>query len=180
MLNIINHTMQIESILGDKQLKAKAKVEAIAQLLLTDTISINELIKIAKASKDSVKANCIEAVEFATKTKPGIASSACLAFVSDMLTEKAPRVKWESAKVIGNIAHLFPGKLDDAIKNLLINTEYPGTVVRWAAAYALGEIIKLKTKRNKDLVPATEAICKREEENSIRKIYLAAIKKITL
>jgi HEAT repeat protein len=171
--------MQIENILGDKQVKAKAKVETIAQLLLANTISINNLVKIAKAAKDPEKANCIEAIEFATKSKPGIASSACLEFVAEMLTEKTPRVKWESAKVIGNIAHLFPGKLDDAVKNLLINTEYPGTVVRWAAAYALGEIIKLKTKRNRDLLPAIEAICKREEENSIRKIYLAAIKKIT-
>jgi HEAT repeat protein len=171
--------MQIEHILGDKQLKAKAKVEAIARLLLANTISIKDMVKIAKASKDPEKATCIEAVEFATKSNPAIASSACLVFVAEMLTEKAPRVKWESAKVIGNIAHLFPGKLNDAIKNLLTNTEYPGTVVRWSAAYALGEIIKLKTKRNKDLIPAIEAICKREEENSIRKIYLAAIKKIT-
>jgi HEAT repeat protein len=95
------------------------------------------------------------------------------------LTEKAPRVKWESAKVIGNIAHLYPDKLDDAIKNLLTNTEYDGTVVRWSAAFALGQIIKLKTKRNKILIPAIEAICKREEQNSIGKIYLDALKKVT-
>ncbi len=171
--------MQIENILSDRQVKAKAKVETIAQLLLANKISIKDLVKIAKASKDPEKATCIEAIEFATKSKPAIATSACLAFVAETLTEKAPRVKWESARVIGNIAHLFPGKLDDAIKNLLTNTEYPGTVVRWSAAYALGEIIKLKSKRNKDLLPAIEAICKREEENSIRKIYLAAIKKTT-
>jgi HEAT repeat protein len=171
--------MQIEHILNDKQLKAKTKVEAIAQLLLANTVNIKDLVKVAKASKDPEKATCIEAIEFATKSKSSIASYACLEFVAEMLTEKAPRVKWESAKVIGNIAHLFPGRLDDAIKNLLTNTEYSGTVVRWSAAYALGEIIKLKTNRNKDLLPAIEAICKREEANSIRKIYLAAMKKLT-
>lgn len=170
--------MDIEKILSDKQVKAKAKTETISKLLVEEKIDINELMKIAQSSKP-IKAICIEAIEFATKSNPEIASSACLEFVCTTLTEKAPRVKWESAKVIGNIAHLYPDKLDDTIKNLLTNTEYDGTVVRWSAAFALGQIIKLKTKRNKILIPAIEAICKREEQNSIRKIYLDALKKVT-
>jgi HEAT repeat protein len=95
------------------------------------------------------------------------------------LTEKAPRIKWESAKVVGNIAHLYPDKLDEAIKNLLINSEHTGTVVRWSAAFALGQIIKLRTSRNRNLIPAIESICKREEKNSIKKIYIAALKGIS-
>jgi len=71
--------------------------------------------------------------------------------------------------VIGNIAHLYPNKLDRAIGNLLTNSESPGTVVGWAAAIALGEIIKLRTKWNKDLIPAVEAILRREEDNAIKK-----------
>jgi hypothetical protein len=101
----------------------------------------------------------------------------CLNFVTETLSHEAPRVKWESAKVIGNIAHLYPARLDNAINNLLKNSEYPGTVVRWSAAFALGEIIKLKTKRNKDLIPAIEAIINREEDKAIKKIYQAALKK---
>jgi hypothetical protein len=116
--------------------------------------------------------------EFATKKDPSIASEKTWLFVTQSLTEKAPRVKWESAKVIGNIAHRFPSKLDTAINHLLVNTENDGTVVRWSAAFALSEILKLNTKMNKTLLPAIEAICKREEQNSIKKIYLAAIKKI--
>lgn len=105
-----------------------------------------------------------------------MANEKVLLFVTDTLLEKAPRVKWESAKVIGNIAHLFPAKLDRAISNLLSNSEHEGTVVRWSTAYALGEILKLKTKYNKQLQPAIEAICEREEKNSIKKIYLTALK----
>jgi hypothetical protein len=134
------------------------------------------LLNIARLSKDPDKANCIEAIEFATRLNPVISSQACLEFVTESLLGKAPRIKWESAKVIGNIAHLYPNKLDEPLKNLLINSEYPGTVVRWSAAFALGEIVKLKTKRNKDLIPAIESIIKREEKNSIRKIYLEALK----
>lgn len=168
--------MNIEELIKDKAIKPKDKTETISMWMLDGTLNIGDVIEFASIGKEPVKATCIEAIEFATKQKPAIADENVLVFVTKTLTEKAPRVKWESAKVIGNIAHLFPAKLDDAISNLLINTEHTGTVVRWSAAYALGEILKLKTKHNNDLLPAIEAICDREEKNSIRKIYLAAIK----
>jgi HEAT repeat protein len=117
-------------------------------------------------------------LEFATKQDPTIADEKCFNFVANALTAEEARVKWESAKVIGNVAHLFPQQLDEAIINLLANSEHPGTVVRWSAAFALGEILKLKTKHNKELLPAIESIINREEQNSIRKIYLEAIKKV--
>lgn len=171
--------MDIQTILNDNTLKAKPKVEAISKMLLDKKATIGELMKIAKVSKDKEKGTCIESLEFATRTKPDIASAVLLDFVTETLADEAPRVRWESAKVIGNIAHLFPTKLDKAIGNLLKNTEYPGTVVRWAAAFALGEIAKLKTKHNKDLIPAIEAIIKRDEDNAIKKIYQKALKKVT-
>ncbi len=170
--------MDLKSILLDKQIKAKEKTEAISGLLLENKINMDELMQAASISNDSEKATCIEAIEYATKIKPTVATLACLKYVSKTLTEKAPRIKWESAKVIGNIAHLYPNKLDEAIKNLLVNTESNGTVVRWSAAFALGEILKLQTSKNKTLIPAIKTISDREEKNSIKKIYLAALKKL--
>ncbi|MEO8150080.1 MAG: hypothetical protein ABI723_20755 [Bacteroidia bacterium] len=172
--------MELEKIINDKSIKSKEKTETISKLILDKNIEMKELIKFAKTAKDSPKATCIEAMEFATKIKPSIATLDCLNFVSDLLTEKAPRVKWESAKVIGNIAHLFPDKLDAAIKNLLTNTDHTGTVVRWSAAFALGQIIKTKHKSTKDLIPVIEKICEHEEKNSIRKIYIDALKKASI
>lgn len=171
--------MGIQTILTDKDLKAKPKVEAISKLLLDKKVTISELMKVAKVSKDIEKGTCIESLEFATRMKPDIASSALLEFVTETLADDAPRVKWESAKVIGNIAHLFPTKLDNAIGRLLTNSENTGTVVRWAAAFALGEIVKLNTKHNKVLIPAIEALIKRYEDNAIKKIYQKALKKVT-
>lgn len=170
--------MDINTILANKELKAKAKVETISKLLLAGTVSLDEVIKAAKDSKDAARGNCIEAIQFATKAKSELASLDCLKFVTKTLLDKAPRVKWESAKVIGTIAHLYPDKLDTAICNLLTNSEFPGTVVRWSAAFALGEIVKLKTKHNKELIPAVEAIIRREEDNAIRKMYRAALKEV--
>ncbi len=169
--------MTIAELLNDKTKKAKEKVETISKWLLDGSLPTDELLAFAEKAKDPEKATCIEAIEFATRQNSKIADENVFAFVTKTLTENAPRVKWESAKVVGNIAHLFPTKLSKAITNLLTNSEYDGTVVRWAAAFALGEILKLKTKHNKDLLPAIEAISEREQDNAIKKKYLDAIKK---
>ena len=168
--------MNIAELLQNKELRIKAKTEALSSWLLENKITPDELLGFAKTAKDVEKANCIEALELATKQNPNIINKKSFQFVTQTSTANAPRVKWESARVIGNTAHLFTDKLDDAIKNLLANSEHEGTVVRWSAAFALGEIVKLKTKHNKALLPAIEAIIKREEQNSIKKIYLAALK----
>ena len=165
-----------ETILQDNGTKAKAKVEMLAGMLLRGDLNVEDLLARAKAAKSSEKGTCIEALEFATKAKPELASADCLKFVSESLLDKAPRVRWESAKVIANIAHLYPDNLSAAIGNLLTNSEFPGTVVRWSTARALGEIVKLRTKVNGDLIPAVEAIIRREEDNAIKKVYQAALK----
>jgi HEAT repeat protein len=169
--------MKLKELFDDKTIKQKEKVESISKLLLDKELSIEELITFAKTAADIPKGSCIEALEFATKQDTSIGTEKCLQFVTQTLMDKAPRIKWESAKVIGNIAHLFPSKLNKVIVHLLMNTNDKGTVVRWASAFAIGEIVKLKTKHNTDLVPAIEVICLNEENNAIKKKYLDAIKK---
>jgi HEAT repeat protein len=170
--------MNIADILNSKSQSPKAKVEALSKGLLEGALSITHLVRYAQTAKDAHKASCVEAMEFATRQNPPIADTTMLNFVTASLTATAPRVKWESAKVVGHIAQLFPLKLEKAIVNLLNNAEHPGTVVRWAAAFALGQILLLKTTHNRDLLPAIEAICKREANTGVKKIYLAALKKI--
>jgi len=169
--------MTIDELLKDKAIKPKEKTEIIGKWILDKSLPVDELIAYAEIQKDTAKATCIEAIEFATKQNSNIADETVLTFVTSTLAEKAPRIKWESAKVIGNIAHLFPTKLQKSIENLLTNTEHEGTVVRWSSAFALGEILKLKTKHNKVLLPIIETIYEKEEKNSIKKIYLDSIKK---
>ena len=171
--------MKLQELLADKTVKPKEKTETISTWLLNATLGVDELVEFANEQKDPAKATCIEAIEFATKQQPSIITENAFRFVTGTLTAKAPRIKWESAKVIGNTAALFTNQLDEAIVQLIQNSEHEGTVVRWSAAYALGEIIKLKTTHNTELIPAAEAICNREEKNSIRKIYLDGIKKAT-
>lgn len=168
--------MDIKAILTDKTLKPKEATEAIQQLLTNKTITPTELIAFAHTCKDPAKATCIEAIEFATNGGAVSIASTDLEWIIDRLADKAPRIKWESAKVIGNTIHLHPDLIAAATNQLLINTEHSGTVVRWSAAFALGQIIKLKTAINDTLIPAATAIMEREEKNSIKKIYAAALK----
>lgn len=169
--------MDFQAFFKDKSVKPRQKTETLAVGLLKGDLTLDELISYAWEAKDPEKATCLEAAEYATGKNPSMASEQLLDFASGLLNAKAPRVKWESARVIGNIAQRYPEKLDAAIAKLLINTEDKGTVVRWSAAFALGEILKLKTAHNKDLLPAVNAIMQREEKNSIKKIYQAAMKK---
>ncbi|MFZ1527735.1 MAG: HEAT repeat domain-containing protein [Ferruginibacter sp.] len=169
--------MTLAEHLNDKTKKAKEKVETISKWLLDGSLLAEELIVFAEQAKDPEKGTCIEAIEFATRQNVTIADENVLVFVTKTLTETAPRVKWESAKVVGNIAKPFPTKLTKPISHLLTNAKDSRTVVRWAAAFALGEILKLKTKHNKDLLPRLEAICHSEQDNAIKKKYLDAIKR---
>ncbi len=162
----------------DKGIKPKEKTELISKQLLDKTLSIDALIEFASTAKESPKATCMEALEHATLAQPEISNENTLRFATQSLQDKAPRVKWESARVIGNIAHLYPKNLNNAITHLLTNTEHTGTVVRWSAAFALCKILKLKTQNHQELLPAIQSIVEREEKNSIKKMYLLAMKKL--
>ncbi|HUR66757.1 MAG TPA: hypothetical protein VMZ03_10460 [Chitinophagaceae bacterium] len=167
----------LNQVLTDKTLKAKEKVLSISQLIIRDKISIQRLIEIAGSAGDTGQATIIESMEYASKTKPTIINEKAFQFVIEKLKSDAPRVKWESAKVIANTAHLFPKILKKAVPALLDNSEHTGTVVRWSAAGALSKIIQCKTSLNKQLIPAIEALEKSEEDHAIRKIYQQGLKK---
>ena len=169
--------MDIALLLNDRSVKPKEKTKMLSSRILDGKITVDELMQFAKTAKDSQKATCIESLEFATKQKPTVLGEEGFRFVTSALTAKAPRIKWESAKVIGNTAHLFSDKSDDAITNLLDNSAHEGTVVRWSAALALGEILKLKTKHNNELLTVIQAIADKEENNGVKKVYLDAIRK---
>jgi len=108
--------MDIKEILSDKTLKPKEKIEKLCQNIIDKKLSVKDLMSFAKIAKDAEKGTCVEALEFASEKNPEIINKKCFEFVVEYLTDKAPRVKWECAKIIGNIAHLYKNDLDNAIK----------------------------------------------------------------
>lgn len=170
--------MTLEQIFQDKTIKAKGKVSIIGDWLINNELPLEELLSYADREKGSDKASCIEAVEYATKKMPSLADENLLDYVTKSLKDDEPRVKWESAKVIGNIAKIFPAKLGKTVSNLLPNAKNKGTVVRWATAYALAEILKLKIENYQDLLSKIEALSENEEDNGVKNKYLDALKKV--
>jgi len=166
----------LEMVFSSKEIKPKRKTEMISNAILSKELSIDELLSYAVKSSDSNKATCIEAIEFVTQKDKKIVDKKSFDIVISQLTSKAPRVIWESSKLIGNICSNFPDKIEDAVKALLKNTTHPGTVVRWSTAYALCEIAKLKTSINKELVPALKNIAEKEENNGAKKVYIKGLK----
>lgn len=169
--------MQIEEIMNNKEMKPKEKTELLCRSILDKSLPLSQLLAFAEKAKDPVKATCLEALESATRIQVDIADQHVWAFAIRSLEAEAPRVKWESAKVLGNIARLFPDRLGAAIPLLIGNAGHKGTVVRWSAAFALGEIVKIRSLYQKEAVAAADAICAREEKNSIRKIYQDVLRK---
>ena len=167
--------MDLKALFADKTTKPKEKTETLSNAVLNGEVEISELLDFASSQKDPVKASCIEALEFATQTRPNLLDTKAFEFVTENLSAKAPRIKWESAKVIGNTAKFFPEKLNPAIEKLIENASHEGTVVRWSAAFALGEILNIADHKIK-LLPVVKELMEKEEKNSIQKIYQKAIK----
>lgn len=168
--------MDLATFFADKRLSAKQRASELAVQLERRGLSVDELAHFAASAKDPIKATCLEALELATRTAPERATPAVFELATQALSAKAPAVKREAGRVIGNTAQLFPKLFGPAITALLANTDHEGTVVRWSAAFALGEILKLGTPHNKSLIPGAKRIMDVEEKDSIRKIYAKALK----
>jgi len=168
----------IEEVLKSKR-KPKEIVELLADKLKSDKKLINELIQYFENGTTAEKGNCMEAIEYVTKEDPEFAKN-CFDFVTEHINNKAPRVKWESCRIIGNIALKFPDKAKEAIPKLLENTNDKGTVVRWSAAFALTEIAKSSLEMQEELVPEFKKILERENNKGVGNIYLKYLKDVGL
>lgn len=169
--------MNLTELFSDKQLKSKEQIEILSQALMAGQISETEVLKFASTAKDAQKGHCIEALEFASRLSPGWGTLEIMLFCMETLTHKAPRVKWESAKVVANLAYKFPEESQKAIPILLTNAEHEGTVVRWSAATALAAVFLSNSTYQIELASPLEALLVKEEKDSIRKIYRKALGK---
>jgi len=157
--------------------KQKEKIILLAKAICKDKKLIVPLLEIFANASDSEKGLCVESLEYITKDHPEYIKP-YLDIIFQNINYKAPRVKWECSRVIGNIAPKFPDKIAQAIPSLLVNTEDKGTVVRWSAAFALTEIAKNDSKTQKKLLEEFELILKKENNNGVKNVYLKALKQI--
>lgn len=164
----------ISEILKSKE-KPKKIVELLADALKNNEKTVYELIQYFENGTKAEKGNCMEAIEYVTKENPEFAKD-ILDFVIAHVNDKAPRVKWEACRIIGNVAKRFPDKVKEAVPKLLANTQDKGTVVRWSAAFALTEIAKSSMEMQREFVPQFRKILEKEDNKGVRNIYLKYLK----
>jgi len=167
--------MSLVKMIRDSEMKAKELSSFLAKEVAEDAGLLKNLGEDIDLLNDVEKGILMEALEYATDVDPDVAEPV-LDVVIECLRCEAPKVKWEAARVIGNISHRFPDKVLNSVPNLLENTTYKGTVVRWSAAYALGEIVKHNQKARRRLQREINTILKKEKNNGVKKVYLKALK----
>lgn len=169
--------MRLLEKLRGSELKAKEAASYFAKEFAEDVELLKELGESIDLFTDVEKGILMEALEFATDVDPEVAEPV-FDVVLECLSCEAPKVKWEAARVVGNIAHRFPDKASRSVPKLLENTKHKGTVVRWSAAYALGEIIKHDEKARRRLLPEIKKILKREKNDGVKNVYKKALKEV--
>ncbi|MEO0082772.1 MAG: HEAT repeat domain-containing protein [candidate division WOR-3 bacterium] len=171
-----NNISKIEEIL-QVAIKPKEKVTLLANEIKKNKKFVNKIIEYFESASAGDQGHLIESLEYASQEKPEFIEPR-LDFVIRHLKNKAPRVKWECARIIANLSGKFPDKTEKAIPNLLQNATDKGTVVRWSVALALTEIAKQNLRTRKQLLPIFEKMLKSEKNNGVKNIYLKTLKTI--
>lgn len=157
--------------------KPKELTAFLTENIKEDKRLLAQLVDVLKVGSDVEKGTCADVMKHVSADKPEI----FLPYTGDLIeyvNYKAPRVKWGVPEAIGNIAKKFPTEVEKAVPKLLINTQDDSTVVRWCAAYALGEIMKSNEKAGKQLTPTVQEIIKKEKNSGVRNVYIKALKVI--
>jgi HEAT repeat protein len=166
----------IQNILASDK-KHKEKVALIAENAGSDKKLLAELFELLENGTDVEKGTAAEVMKFVSKENPEM----MLPYV-DVIIEyidyKANRVKWGCPESIGNIAKKYPDKVEEAIPKLLGNLKDKSTVVRWCAAFALTEIAKHNSKKQKELAAKFQDLLKEEQNNGVKNLYIKALKEI--
>ena len=100
-----------------------------------------------------------------------------LRFAESHLLSQDNNIKRETARIVGNIAHLFPNELDTVIPKLIDTTNNPSTVIRWSCAYALGKIITIPKYAKSNLYDQLTKLAEKEPMNGNKNQYLNGLKK---
>ena len=180
---------KIAEILGSKS-KPKEKQNRLVAAVLSGEIPAGDLIAFFETANNTDKGACADAFKHISGRNPEL-----LAPYIDLLiryiNHPLPRVKWGVPETIGILTRFFPRQTARAIPSLFKNTTdnrssidasildaVNTTVIRWCAAYALGEIAKFHPASREQLLPIFEQLIQSEQNNGVRKVYVKALKAI--
>lgn len=164
----------IAEMLASK-LTAKQKARALADALSNGTLEPSAFVKSIPTLSDPELATVVESLEGATRKKPELVDAKLFQVLVKCLAHSAPRVRWEAARTVGNVAGQHSERLGTAVDALLTNTTDDGTVVRWATAQALTAILRVGHS-GKDLPERMRDLAAGEEDDGVRAVYEKALR----
>ena len=169
--------MNIIELLKDKSFKGTERRQAVVNMIVAGELTVNEVAAIATTIGEKQIATALEAVEEVSNKRLCPLGAAWLQWAEPYISSENNSCRREASRIVGNMTAQYPDLFDEAIERLMKNTSDEGTVIRWAAAYALSRIVILDRYAKGDLYDRLIAVCDREEENGVKNQYLKALKK---
>lgn len=169
----------IEEILRS-DLKPKEKQTRLVVGVVSGQIPVDVFIAFFELARAVDKGTCADVMKQISAQKPELLVPYVDILVG-YINSPLPRVMWGVPEAIGNMAKEYPDQAAKAIPNLLKNTtadKINTTVIRWCAAYALGEIAKHNPDTRTQLLPLFEQFIESEENSGVRNVYIKALKTI--
>lgn len=163
----------LKEIKGSKK-KPKELVVFLAAEAKKDKKTLAGVADGLKKGSPVEKGVCAEVLEYVSRDDPDSAAP-FIGTVAEYINFDAPKVKWETSRIIANLAPKFAYELEKAVPKLLINTKDKGTVVRWSAALALTEIAKKNQKIANSLLPTFVELSKKDKNSGVKNIYLKTL-----
>ncbi len=168
---------KIEAILQSKA-KPKEKQIRLVEAVVSGEVPVPEFLAFFERARDADKGACADAMKHISASEPELLAP-YLDVLFGYINHRLPRVKWGVPEAIGNMAKDCPDKAAEAIPYLLKNIaddEVNTTVVRWCAAYALGEIARYNPAARDQLLPLFEHLIEHEQNTGVRNVYAKALK----
>lgn len=169
--------MGIEEILRDVTAKRLEKREALRAAILRGETGAEELAAACAALPGKEASLVLEAIEAASRGAGFVPEEGYLSLAAGYLYAPDNACKREASRIVGNLAHVYPDRLDAPIAALLENAREEGTVIRWASAYALSRIILLPQYAKGPLFHRIKGLCEAETENGVKNQYAKALKR---
>lgn len=163
----------VELLSSGRSVKAKSK--AITEALLAQELSVSACRRRLPGLGPTDRATLLEGIEGATRDEPSLVDKAMFVALVDCLEDEAPKVKWEAARTLANVAALHKGRLGGALHSLFVNATHEGKVVRWATAQALAAFVRAGFE-NEQLNKHVRASAKNESDDGVRKVYAKVVK----
>lgn len=169
--------MTITEIMNDKSLKRLEKRNAIVAAMIHREVTFSNISEACESLPEKSISLLLEAIEEVSRAKEFTLGAEYLDLAEKYILSSDNSCKREASRIVGNLANKFPTQLEDAITALLQNAKSDGTVIRWAAAYALSRIIIIPPYAKSPLFEQISDLCATETESGVKNQYIKALKK---